>query len=480
MVYPGKDSRLVYIADELGNKIPDFSNVGFGGGGISIPTVPVVMELTPLAGDNTEHIQAAIDKLSQLQLGKDGFRGALLLHKGRYPLAGSLHLRASGIVLRGEGPKDTVLVGTGRGQRVIIEVAGTELKRSGSSRTVLDKYVPVGSRTLRAESAKTFRPGDTVLVRRFGNAAWIHELGMDHIMRRPGNPDQTHDWEPFNIDFDRLVTAVHDDVIEFDAPIVCAIDEKWGGGAVIPYSDQDRLRNIGIENLRGESEFNHAVTLTQRDTKYMADEDHAWTFIAIGHAVNVWVRNVAAAYFGQSCVRLDKGSKFVTVEDCACGAMVSELTGSRRYAFFVEAGQLCLVRRCWADTARHSFVVGARVGGPNVFFNCKAGTQYNSSEPHHRWSVGGLYDNVKANIAIQDREWMGSGHGWAGANYVAWNCEGSLICQKPPTAQNYAIGQVGERERGAFDRPAGYWESYGTHVTPESLYLSQLEDRLGK
>ena len=25
----------------------------------------------------------------------------------------------------------------------------------------------------------------------------------------------------------------------------------------------------------------------------------------------------------------------------------------------------------------------------------------------------------------------------------------------------------------------GYWESYGTHVTPRSLYYKQLEDRLG-
>jgi hypothetical protein len=74
---------------------------------------------------------------------------------------------------------------------------------------------------------------------------------------------------------------------------------------------------------------------------------------------------------------------------------------------------------------------------------------------------------------------MGSGHGWAGANYVAWNTEGSLVCQKPPTAQNFAIGFVGRREPGAFPRPAGYWESEGRHVTPASLYLKQLEDRLG-
>jgi hypothetical protein len=372
-----------------------------------------------------------------------------------------------------------VLIGAARGQRTLVEVSGGELTKGHDRQTVLDKYVPVGSRTVRVQSAKVFKPGDTVLVRRIGNAAWIHELGMDHIMRRPGDPERTRDWEPFNLDFDRVVTAVHDDVIELDAPIVCAIDEKWGGGEVIPYTDEARIINVGIENLRGESEFNHSIIITERGTRHMADEDHAWSFITIDHAVNAWVRNVAAAYFGYACVMINRGARWVTVQDCSCVAMVSQLTGERRYAFHIQ-GQLSLVKRCWADTARHSFAVSSRVCGPNVFFNCDAGQQFNSSEPHHRWSVGGLYDNVKANIAIQDREYMGSGHGWAGANYVVWNCQGSLICQKPPTAQNYAIGQVGSQERGAFDRPTGYWESHGKHVTPESLYLKQLEERFSK
>jgi|SRR5450759_3254903 len=33
LVYPGTDGRLVYVADSLGNKIPDFSNAGYKGGG---------------------------------------------------------------------------------------------------------------------------------------------------------------------------------------------------------------------------------------------------------------------------------------------------------------------------------------------------------------------------------------------------------------------------------------------------------------
>jgi hypothetical protein len=37
LVYPGIDGKLVYVADSLGNKIPDFSNAGYKGGGITFP-----------------------------------------------------------------------------------------------------------------------------------------------------------------------------------------------------------------------------------------------------------------------------------------------------------------------------------------------------------------------------------------------------------------------------------------------------------
>jgi hypothetical protein len=139
------------------------------------------------------------------------------------------------------------------------------------------------------------------------------------------------------------------------------------------------------------------------------------------------------------------------------------------------------VQRCSGDSARHDFAVGSRVCGPNVFLDSKAGTSYATSEPHHRWSVGGLFDNVHADIAFQDRQYYGSGHGWAGANYVAWNCEGELVCQKPPTAQNWSFGQIGKKLPGAFaPREDGHWESLGKHVVPRSLYLAQLAARTAR
>src|SRR5512134_2534880 len=65
-VYPGSDGKLVYVPDEQGNTIPDFSHAGYGGGGSPIPSVPVRETVWPVVGDNTANIQAAIDKVSVL------------------------------------------------------------------------------------------------------------------------------------------------------------------------------------------------------------------------------------------------------------------------------------------------------------------------------------------------------------------------------------------------------------------------------
>src|SRR6185369_13772438 len=117
-IYPGGNGTLVYVPDEQGNTILDSSHAGYGGGGVPIPTVPVKDTIWPVAGDNTEHVQAAIDRVSALPLDRNGFRGAVLLNAGYYRMATSLRIQASGVVLRGEGMGDTgtILIGTGTGR----------------------------------------------------------------------------------------------------------------------------------------------------------------------------------------------------------------------------------------------------------------------------------------------------------------------------------------------------------------------------
>lgn len=481
IVYPGKNGRLVYVRDENGNTIPDFSNCGFMGGGVELPNVPVRVTVAPVKGDARETIQAAMDKISKMPRDKNGFRGAVLLRKGVYNVGDTIHINESGVVLRGEGQGEngSILVATKRAKsHRLIEIHGkATAKATGTPRRILDEYVPVGARTFRVESVAGIKVGDQIFVRRIGNKEWISHIGMDRIPKREGS--NTVQWSPFNMDFERVVTRIDGDRITIDAPIVCAIEKRWGGGEVLRLDNSERISHIGIENLRGVSEFDRSVTEEYGKEKIVShsDENHAWDFININFAENVWVRDITALHFAYSAVNIQK-AKWVTVQDSKCLEMVSRIWGGRRYSFNID-GQLSLVLRCEASTGRHDFVVGAWVCGPNAFVHCSADNTYSSSEPHHRWSTGGLFDNVKAPLAFQDRQNYGTGHGWSGANYVAWNCEGPLVCQKPPTAQNWAIGHIGKKLEGDFrPREDGYWESHGRKVAPQSLYFQQLKDRL--
>ena len=109
----GYDSNgmLTYVSDARGNKIPDFSYVGYHHSDKEIPNVPVCKTIYAIEGDNLNHIQNAIDELGTLQPDANGFRGALLLKSGTYNISGVLKIKKSGIVFRGEG-KSTTLIAT--------------------------------------------------------------------------------------------------------------------------------------------------------------------------------------------------------------------------------------------------------------------------------------------------------------------------------------------------------------------------------
>ncbi len=165
----GQHGKLVYESDARGNRIPDFSHAGYKGGVVPIPDVPVRVTVSPAGGDDGARIQAAIDHVSRLPADEQGFRGAVLLGRGRFEVAGNLLIRASGVVLRGHGPgtNGTVLVATGNSRRTLIELRGANDKRiHGPVRTVTSAYVPVNARAFELDGAAGLKDGDAVLVQR--------------------------------------------------------------------------------------------------------------------------------------------------------------------------------------------------------------------------------------------------------------------------------------------------------------------------
>ena len=117
------DGQLEYKADDKGNKIPDFSNCGYQGGGVEIPNVDVLEVLLPNElGDDGDRIQAAINRVAAMSEDNRGFKGVVLLKKGTYRIEKSIRILSNGIILRGEGQGEdgTTLVAMGRGNRSLI------------------------------------------------------------------------------------------------------------------------------------------------------------------------------------------------------------------------------------------------------------------------------------------------------------------------------------------------------------------------
>ena len=484
-VYPGPKGRLLYRADSKGDTVPDFSWCGYRGGGVAIPFAPVRVTLKSSeseSGDDGERIQAALEQVGRLPADATGVRGAVLLTRGIFRVADALSI-PSGVVLRGEGqdrsPASTTILATGTKVRAFLKLGGEgkhiQAREEASRQPLLDTHVAVGARRLRIAKPDAFRVGDKILVERPSTAAWIAVIGMDRIVPRPGDPALTKQWTPgkYDMSYERVVVAVDSESITIDAPVVMAMETAFGGGSVCRYRSAPRVEQAGIENLRLRSEYKKG-----EETK---DEAHASNAIDLGLALDCWVRQVTALHFQQGCASTSAQTRRVTIEDCASLDPVSQIVPSRRYSFGVR-GQQVLVQRCYAREGRHDFMTGYQTPGPNAFVDCLAENTHSDSGPHNGWSTGVLYDNIVCGqLYVQDRGFMGSGQGWAGANHMLWNCTGTVICQTPPTAHNWAVGCSGVKGKEFLkDRAPGSWESWGKPVYPRSLYLSQLEDRLGK
>lgn len=468
------DGSLTYNPDEQGNTLPDFSRVGYHEGDKDIPAIPVVKAVdAPADGNGQQLIQDAINEVSKLAPDANGYRGTILLRKGIYKVPDSLRISASGIVLKGEGSgKDgTVIIATGAGQRTLLNVGGkSSMREVNDSRvSITDDFVPVGAKSFNVQSTAGFKVGDKVIQFRPSPENWIHDLKMDQIVGRAG----TKQWKPgeYDMHYERVITKIEGNKVYLDNPVVMQMESKYGGGALYKYTFVGRIKEVGVEDIHFESEY-----------ASNEDENHGWIAVAISNTENGWVRNVASRYFGYSCVSTQGGSRNITVTGCVCTDAKSQITGGRRYSFN-NTGQLNLFLNCHAEDGRHDYVTGARVCGPNVFYNSTAIKTHADAGPHHRWASGTLYDNIVTDgeINVQDRGNMGSGHGWSGVTQILWNCTVSKAAVQRPwvSGQNYCIGLHGGKDAGHFkDRLDGYWEGQNKKgLVLTSLYMAQFKAR---
>lgn len=473
-VYPGTAGKLNYKKLAGGDRIMDYSHAGYMGGGVKIPSPEVKITVGPSEGDHTKAIQQAIDKVAKMKL-VNGFRGAVLLKPGTYSCDAPIMINASGVVLRGSGSgKDgTVINMTGKAHQCIIVKGNVVSKTFGNRVSFSDVYVPSGTYSFNLADVSAFQAGDTIRISRPVTAEWVKLMGMDTLVR--DGKKQT--WITGEITTDRVIRKIEGKKVTVDIPLTDSYNSKYlgtHGTTVIKISSSGELSQVGIENLR----------MVSPDQTGTINESHHKAFSMSGIA-DGWARNIVVFNTVNS---VSVTGKRITVDNLSIMHSLATV-GAAKPADINGSGQQLLFNRCTITGDNMFFFgTGAKVTGPVVLLNCIfKGNGW--IQPHQRWATGLLIDGCQVpdgGIDFMNRGSMGSGHGWAIGWAVAWNSKAkSFLNQRPPGSANWVIGGQGEKQRKSqpFNKDPfvteGIYDAYGTPVTPGSLYLAQLAERLG-
>jgi hypothetical protein len=478
--------HLQYKYDSLGNRVMDYSYAGYKGGGVALPVVPVAVTVTPVSGDSTTNIQAAITTVSAMPLDSNGFRGAVLLEPGTYNVSSTLNINASGVVLRGSGSGSggSVLNMTGTGFLLMSIEGSGSWSTTGSAVSMTDSYVPSAAISFNVSSTSGFTVGDTILVQRPSTAAWIAYMGMNTIPNSNGNGTYDTWIEPGSvINTDRTIAAINGNNVTLDVPLTDSFDSTYLTGSIIHYTFAGRISEVGLEHLSVVAPA-VPVTVTQ------------FSVFSMSSLIDSWAQDLAIQD-SENSMNLGGTAKRVTVENVTITHTYTWTSEAGPGDFTMDGTQL-LLENCSSkgNTGVWPFTTSSEVTGPDVLLNCSADSR--GFDPHQRWATGLLADGCsfpggngpadQSSIAYSNRGNYGSGQGWDAGWAVAWNVAGAnLLVQAPPGVDNWCIGCTGTEissamPGGSGNLPNGIFDSLGTNVTlgslGGSLYTAQLQDRL--
>lgn len=487
-VSANNQGELVYRLTARGDRIMDFSYAGYGSGGVAFPKVPTKITLQPSGQDDTAAIQAALDKVSSMAM-HNGFRGQVMLSPGVYSTSQVLRIKASGVVLSGSGSSGNVtqinLIGE---PHTFLEISGSGAPETdGKTIEISDAYVPSGAMQVHVTDTQDLHVGDTVLIRRPVTSAWVQYLDM-------GNLCANCNWLSTgkSAQYDRVITAIdtNQKLVSLDAPIPDSLDKQFTHANLVKYKMPGRIEQIGLEHVHVNAPEPELVPVPFT---------HGPTFLLlkIAGAQNVWAQDVLGENFVTGVV-ITGYSKWITLQNFAfTHNPPAENRGAKQFQYSLNTAEMVLCNRCTAGGDNtYSYVTGMLTSGPNVILNSRE-LGKSRLEPHMRWATGLLVDGFSGDqggwLDFMSRGAAGSGHGWTMAWGVIWNSVvSSMMLQQAPGTMNWVIGSSGNIENPPF--PAGgppadrgmpnqypaTIESFGSPVSPKSLYLAQLCVRKGR
>jgi len=425
---------------------------------------------------------------------ESGFRGAVLLAPGTYTCSRTISISADGVVLRGRGATGpaastikmagtrhcAIVIGRsggGRGQRSGASGsadAGERQQRDAAETSIIDAYVPSGATSFTVADATGLAAGDVIAIRRPVTQAWVHFMQMDDLVR-DGRP-QIWIRAGSRITAGRTIAAISGSRITLDIPLSDSFDSRYlnpPGTAVVKTKPASLVAQAGVEHLHIQSPP-MKISYTQ----------HPYTAMRI-NGQDCWAKDIVIE---ETMDSVSISGRRITLERVAVNRTVPNVGASKPAEFVPNASQV-LLDRCSGngDNIWHVATGGGHTG-PIVLLGCTfRGTRH--IEGHQRWTTGMLLDNCRVpegGIDFKNRGSMGSGHGWGTGWSVAWNCTAkTYVIQQPPGAMNWAIGCIGQSRPTPrpFDSepnlPVGTFDSPAAPVAPQSLYLTQLAERLG-
>ncbi|MBN1669762.1 MAG: hypothetical protein JXR37_01935, partial [Kiritimatiellae bacterium] len=509
----GRDGRLSYAPDKLGNRIPDFSHAGYMGGGVPIPNdIPVRITLAPSGGDDTDRIEKAVKAMSAFPPDARGYRGAILFDKGRFTLSKPIRAEHSGIVFRGRG---CGLGGTILFDKTPVETVNHRFRPEGTITVgkawppwrfslltrALNDYIPCGATRLKVQDVSPLSEGQAVVLVFRMSQKFLDDLRLAGVwsvpdFEKPHWADIKPKWERTIVRIDRATSEI---VLDYGIP--CSMNVKAGHGSLTieRLENEERVDRVGIEDICFMSDYDRS-----RQDKHGCynDHRHATTAVMFNAARDCWMRRCVGFFHAYALASVSRYARFITVEDCAmldgvAGDTPKTPQGAWKY-YFNASGCDTLVQRCYGRFGRHAFVFNGPTSG-NVFLDCVSEKGNLGCDAHQRYQNGSMYDNVVADatFGFTGNNDVANKHGMQAVYCLMWNVFSkswktwfpAIWIGRAPNdiGYNWAIGCITVAGYGKGIGPGwsgyvtlGHVESEDTLVKPRSLYLAQLEERLGR
>jgi hypothetical protein len=332
-----------------------------------------------------------------------------------------------------------------------------------------DSYIPSGAISVNVKDAATFKVGDEVVVTKEATREWIAFMGMDTLVR--DGDHQTWLAVGTKLNTVRNIAAIAGNKLTFDAPLTDDFDAAFLGtpvGTVSKYAFPGRITQCGLERVQ--------IVAPANPDPFLA--------VMVDAAMDGWVRDVSILD-GTGNFQVGQDARRITVEAVSVNHTVPSVIVAKPADFTCTGTQVLFDKCRSAGEGSWTWTTSGRGTGPIVILNFKS-TQNLGITPHMRWTTGILADcdtlpNAPKNnpgLSYRNRATAGSGHGWTTGWSVAWNVVTPyFLVSKAPGTLNWAIG--GKGEKTSLADSDGVYDHLNTMVEPRSLYLRQLQERLG-